>query len=600
LRGPRANRISQSRSTNASNGETFSYDPLQRLTQAARTTGAAVNFGYSASGNLTKKDDFSTAAANAYSYASINSTTNGCGPHAANSVALPSGTATYQCDANGNVIGGDTITATFDADNHPRSLTRTNLGGGATYEPCATNHPDTIFCDGYEILPTQQTTGNATWAYDSNGNRYFETSALQGTRYFGPAGYEVANGTAKQELGPVIVTGNGTGVTVVLKDRLGSTLDTIDGSTLTQRAYAPFGAARNGDFSDRANGTLNLMPDTIHGFTNHTHEDDVALIHMNGRVFDPALGRFLSVDPLVQQPLNSQALNPYSYLLNNPMAGKDPTGYASTKDCERVQHCAEGNEGDGAAAQSDGKSPSAHGSRAGNGAVSQSENGAGGAKNAQAGAPDKMALTNAPTTKPGEQATTLDTIKVTATSSSFGSDVWNSIKTNFLLLIGGDEYESGTYNAFAPFGSVPTRQERLEAQRAQQQAQNPTASIVGSAIAALPMIVVPGEGEAAAGMEAESASLGIDFIPGRRTFSPADRAAGFEKSKDAFGVPRCAYCGTPLSPRAGSPNSYEADHATPYSRGGPSTFENLAPSCRTCNRSKGAQTPSEWKEQKDN
>ena len=325
------------------------------------------------------------------------------GPHAANSVALPSGTATYQCDANGNVIGGDTITATFDADNHPRSLTRTNLGGGATYEPCATNHPDTIFCDGYEILPTQQTTGNATWAYDSNGNRYFETSALQGTRYFGPAGYEVATGTAKQELGPVIVTGNGTGVTVVLKDRLGSTLDTIDGSTLTQRAYAPFGAARNGDFSDRANGTLNLMPDTIHGFTNHTHEDDVALIHMNGRVFDPALGRFLSVDPLVQQPLNSQALNPYSYLLNNPMAGKDPTGYASTKDCERVQHCAEGNEGDGAAAQSDGKSPSAHGSRAGNGAVSQSENGAGGAKNAQAGAPDKMALTNAPTTKPVER-----------------------------------------------------------------------------------------------------------------------------------------------------------------------------------------------------
>jgi hypothetical protein len=257
------NRISQSRSTTAANSESYSYDPLQRLTQAARTTGAAVNFGYSASGNLTKKDDFSTAAANAYSYASINSTTNGCGPHAANSVALPSGTATYQCDANGNVIGGDTITATFDADNHPRSLTRTNLGGGATYEPCATNHPDTIFCDGYEILPTQQTTGNATWAYDSNGNRYFETSALQGTRYFGPAGYEVANGTAKQELGPVIVTGNGTGVTVVLKDRLGSTLDTIDGSTLTQRAYAPFGAARNGDFSDRANGTLNLMPDTI-------------------------------------------------------------------------------------------------------------------------------------------------------------------------------------------------------------------------------------------------------------------------------------------------------------------------------------------------
>jgi RHS repeat-associated protein len=333
------NLVSQSRSITAGNGESFQYDPLQRLTKDTRSTGAAVNFGYSASGNLTKKDDFSTTAANAYSYASANSTTNGCGPHAANSVALPSGTATYTCDPNGNVIGGDTINATFDADNHPRTLVRTNLSGGASYEPCATGHADTIFCDGYEVLPTSQTSGSATWAYDTNGNRYYEYSAGQGARYFGPAGYELQNGVAKQELGPVIVTGNGASVTVVLKDRLGSTLDTIDGSTLTQRAYAPFGATRNGDMSDRQYGSLNLLPDTIHGFTGHTHEDDVALIHMGGRIYDYSLGRFLSVDPLVQNPLSSQSLNPYSYVGNNPLSGKDPTGYASTQDCKRTGDC---------------------------------------------------------------------------------------------------------------------------------------------------------------------------------------------------------------------------------------------------------------------
>lgn len=50
-------------------------------------------------------------------------------------------------------------------------------------------------------------------------------------------------------------------------------------------------------------------------------------IHMNGRAYDYNLGRFLSVDPFVQAPGNSQSMNPYSYIMNNPLAGTDPTGY---------------------------------------------------------------------------------------------------------------------------------------------------------------------------------------------------------------------------------------------------------------------------------
>ncbi len=48
---------------------------------------------------------------------------------------------------------------------------------------------------------------------------------------------------------------------------------------------------------------------------------------MNGRAYDYNLGRFLSVDPFIQFPENSQNLNPYSYIMNNPMSGTDPTGY---------------------------------------------------------------------------------------------------------------------------------------------------------------------------------------------------------------------------------------------------------------------------------
>ena len=49
---------------------------------------------------------------------------------------------------------------------------------------------------------------------------------------------------------------------------------------------------------------------------------------MNGRSFDPELDRFMQVDPFMQAPLNSQSLNPYSYVMNNPLAGTDPTGYS--------------------------------------------------------------------------------------------------------------------------------------------------------------------------------------------------------------------------------------------------------------------------------
>ncbi len=54
---------------------------------------------------------------------------------------------------------------------------------------------------------------------------------------------------------------------------------------------------------------------------------------MNGRAYDYNLGRFLSVDPFIQFPENSQSLNPYSYIMNNPMSGTDPTGYV----CQSTQ-----------------------------------------------------------------------------------------------------------------------------------------------------------------------------------------------------------------------------------------------------------------------
>ncbi|WP_164729952.1 RHS repeat-associated core domain-containing protein, partial [Rhodomicrobium lacus] len=55
--------------------------------------------------------------------------------------------------------------------------------------------------------------------------------------------------------------------------------------------------------------------------------DEVGLVHMNGRVYDPELGRFLSADPFIQDATNLQALNPYTYVQNNPLSFTDPSGY---------------------------------------------------------------------------------------------------------------------------------------------------------------------------------------------------------------------------------------------------------------------------------
>jgi RHS repeat-associated protein len=65
---------------------------------------------------------------------------------------------------------------------------------------------------------------------------------------------------------------------------------------------------------------------TRDGFTGHEHLDSVGLIHMNGRVYDPAIGRFLSPDPIVQAPFDRQDLNRYAYAWNNPLNVVDPTG----------------------------------------------------------------------------------------------------------------------------------------------------------------------------------------------------------------------------------------------------------------------------------
>ena len=64
----------------------------------------------------------------------------------------------------------------------------------------------------------------------------------------------------------------------------------------------------------------------IRGYGGHEMLNEFNLINMNGRVYDPILGRFLSPDKYVQEGDNSQNYNSYSYCLNNPLKYADPSG----------------------------------------------------------------------------------------------------------------------------------------------------------------------------------------------------------------------------------------------------------------------------------
>jgi len=111
-------------------------------------------------------------------------------------------------------------------------------------------------------------------------------------------------------------------------DHLGSVETITDAAGLFAEgnSYDPWGKRRYD--TTWADDPLELVTsETNRGFTSHEHLEEVALVHMNGRLYDAQVGRMLSADPFVQSPLNPQNFNRYTYVLNNPLAYTDPSGF---------------------------------------------------------------------------------------------------------------------------------------------------------------------------------------------------------------------------------------------------------------------------------
>lgn len=107
-------------------------------------------------------------------------------------------------------------------------------------------------------------------------------------------------------------------VTYVYTDPQGTPLAEADASgTITARFdYAPYG---------QSVASMGAAPNGP-GYTGHVNDPDTGLVYMQARYYDPAVGRFLSVDPVGPAVGNISNFNRYAYANGNPVVNVDPDG----------------------------------------------------------------------------------------------------------------------------------------------------------------------------------------------------------------------------------------------------------------------------------
>lgn len=261
--------------------ETYSYDALSRLDTVTRN-GVTEQYDYNVLGNIIKKPGISGT----YAYEGVRN----AGPHA----VTQAGGVNYGYDERGNMTQRGSDSIAYTSYDKPYTISSSN--------------------------------GTETFSYGPDRSRFRHTSGNTTTYYQTGSSYEEiftsgnSDSVKRHYIDGGLVLDLEGGVQTYkyqIKDYKDSLLVVTD-ETGNALQYATFDA-----YGTRTEGDNSLV---TRGFTDHEHLDS-GLIHMNGRVYDPVIGRFLSADMYVQAPYNSQSYNRYSYVWNNPVSFIDPSGY---------------------------------------------------------------------------------------------------------------------------------------------------------------------------------------------------------------------------------------------------------------------------------
>jgi RHS repeat-associated protein len=200
----------------------------------------------------------------------------------------------------------------------------------------------------YNLPNTISYSGNSTqFFYNANHQRWKQVASYSGTaettHYIGGLLEIMTRGSNPTEYRHQIPAGSGVAVYTrrtdgsastyyATSDHLGSADLVMDSSAtvLTKESFTPFGARRGSAWTGAPSSAdyTAFGNTTRRGFSGHEMLDSVALVHMNGRVYDPFLGRFLSPDPVIQSLGATESINPYAYAWNDPLKYVDPSGYS--------------------------------------------------------------------------------------------------------------------------------------------------------------------------------------------------------------------------------------------------------------------------------
>jgi RHS repeat-associated protein len=318
--------------TNVATGSlnrTYGYDDYGFPT--ARTAGTVQNFSYNfdaATGNLLNRKDNTRngLAQENFTYDNLGRLTTGTG-----------------YDMKGNITQMSGIgSMSYSTPNKPYAIS------GHDYSSLIPQHEFqsiSYFADGRPNTIAENGK-QAVFQYDGNGNRKVmdikQNNVSQWKRYYLGNNYELdqkTNGNYKEKVylggdyysAPAVYVRENGGlwnIYYICRDYLGSIthITNSSGSLVQELSYDAWGRLRNP--ANRAVYTAGNEPELFlgRGYTGHEHLTQFGLINMNARLYDPAVGRFLSPDPHVQNPLFSQNYNRYSYALNNPLKYTDPTG----------------------------------------------------------------------------------------------------------------------------------------------------------------------------------------------------------------------------------------------------------------------------------
>lgn len=274
------------------------------------------------------------------------------------------------------------------------------------------------------------------------------------------------------------------------------------------------------------------------------YEENRASIHMNGRLYDPVIGRFISADPIVPYPTDIQSFNSYSYTRNNPLMLTDPSGF--TDDDGKLKQKDDG--GAAAAGWTVIYSADSYGTYS----TKYVDNG-----------PNSLQIVGHFTP-----------IIATSMSSALGG-IGTTVGRYAGGVFGG--FLSGVCDFLTAGGCVIG---------------NPVLVTGGTIIGE-----VLGEKLGVLAAEALNNKGGTDKVDEKKTSRRPSKGVRDEADKaatDSNGNLICTWCGVDMTPEAGHDNTREHIHIDPWRDTKDSSRENITDACRTCNRGKGTKSSEDF------